>query len=150
MKLHARQIEDWDNVPCATPPQCECGGAAHTQDDGVEAFRRLLGWLYAVPPQTGARRSEYDMLLARALAMAWVLRPDLIDHRTLGQIETETAGRLSRSWLHKLSRQFIRDFGLRPPQLRAGAGGGQAGAAAPRPANPPPPVRNLFPAKTRR
>ncbi len=112
--------EDWQN-PEADP-------LAHTHEDfpfeevfadldgertpdgerAAEAMRQLMAWVVA---GQSPRTTLIVHIAARALAMAWIVRPDAVDGKSLNQV-AKSAG-ISPDVMHRASADFSRTFGLR-------------------------------------
>lgn len=86
-------------------------GASSTPDGErtAEGLRRLMAWLVA--GQAGTRNPKLNHLGARALVMAWTVRPDLLGGQSLTQV-AKAAG-ISPDVMHRTSADFSRTFGYR-------------------------------------
>ena len=86
----------------------------------AEAMRQLMAWVVAGRP-------TQTHITARALAMAWIVRPDAVDGKSLNQVAKSVG--ISPDVMHRASADFSRTFGIRNRGQLARAWNFKAGKA---------------------
>lgn len=139
MRVLYNRVIEWENDPEVAEHQTTFPTTfttntseldPHTEDEAVEAFTRLIHWMMdrGKDPRFSTRR-----IAARVLAIAWVLKPELCGCKSIRQLSRLTQGRVSKTDIDRIARQFVRVFGYRRVVLRAriaqrGATAGPRGA----------------------
>lgn len=103
--IHTSTITNGALAECSVDPEVY----RMSDDDpekAVEAFRLLIRWLYS------ERAHNVEGLAARLIAAAYIFDPGLIENAKLRQIERDTRGRVNRSRVCQLAKEFRDEFKL--------------------------------------
>lgn len=106
--FHTATCDGGHLAECYTDPRFPDDDSQPTERE-AEGFRRLVRWLYC------ERTHNIEGLASRLIAAAYVFDQGLIEHAKLRQIERQTNGRVNRSRVCQLAKEFRLTFHLPPP-----------------------------------